>query len=488
MPTPPVLEERYCIPLEAGTVSIDALVGKIQSNATRFPVLKSGNARQVAAVLPSGLPETGISLHDAVDELLGSAGTYYRKNAHPGMFSYVASPGLPTDPLGHALTAALNQNGTGFQGAPGATTIERTLVRWLCRLAGLPESSDGLLVSGGSIANLSALATAVHHTLGPEAQERGIHDGPRPVILAADTAHFSSQRAAVLLGLGRAGVERILVDNHYRMDPGDLEKKVEEIQADPRRRLCCVVATAGTTAMGAIDPLGKIADICRRHGIWMHVDAAYGGAALLSAGLRSRLAGIGLADSITIDLHKWCYLSFDASALLYRRPEHARDLFRFEADYARYGQTGAPESHRFFDLSPEVSRRNRALPAYLAWRHYGLEKLGQNVQHNAECAQYLAAMAEAAPDLQLLAKPELSICCFRYLPPELQDQDHKVDRLNEQIVESLAREGHFLLSATEVDSRPVLRVCICSHTTRAHHMDALLADIRRIGAGLTTAS
>lgn len=484
-PVPPVLVEQYRIPLDAGSVSIDTLVGEILACAAQSPVLCTGNAQQTGAALLAELPKTGTPLQTAVDELMKSVGTYYRKNAHPGMFSYVASPGLPTDPLGHALTAALNQNVTGYLSAPGATTVERILIRWMCQLAGLPDGSDGLVVSGGSLANLSAIATAVHHALGPAAREGGIRGGPRPVVLAAGSAHFSIQRAAVMLGLGRAGIESVGMDGSYRMDADDLAKKLDEISGDPQRQACCVVATAGTTAMGAIDPLPEIAEICRQHAIWLHVDAAYGGAALLSAALRNRLQGIEQADSITIDLHKWCYLSFDASVLLYREPKFAHDLYEFEADYVRNRRGETPESHRFFDLSPEVSRRNRALPAYLAWRHYGLDLLGRNVQHNAECAQYLAAIIDQASDLQLVGEPELSICCFRYLPPSGQGHNDLVDTLNERIVEALSLGGDYLLSPTLIDGRPVLRVCICSHTTRAHHMDELVAEVRRIGSKLT---
>lgn len=486
-PMPPVLEEKYRIPLEAGAVSIDALVGTVLARATTPPVLQTDKVQKVGAALSAELPQTGISLQAAVDELMASAGTYYRKNAHPGMFSYVASPGLPTDPVGHALTAALNQNLTGYMGAPGATTVERTLIRWLCSLAGLPDGCDGLVVGGGSIANLSAIATAVHHKLGPVAREHGIQSGPRPVILAAESAHFSVQRAAVLLGLGRAGVELVSSDAGHRMDAKALARKLDEIAGDAGRQTCCVVATAGTTAMGVIDPLAEIAELCRKHDAWLHVDAAYGGAALLSETLRRRLCGIERADSITVDLHKWCYLAFDASVLLYRDPERARELYAFEADYARYGCCETPETHKFFDLSPEVSRRNRALPAYLAWRHYGLDVLGRNVLHNAECARYLATLINDSPDLQIVGEPEpeLSICCFRYLPPALQGHDDRVDSLNARIVETLALGGNFLLSPTLVDARPVLRVCICSHTTRSHHMDELISEIRRIGTELT---
>ena len=483
-PKPPALDEAYHILPGMPSASIDTLVGDILSRAQLPPVRCTADAEEVASALSAALPERGQPLRTVVDELLASAATYYRKNAHPGMFSYVASPGLPTDPIGHALTAALNQNVTGYQSAPGATAVERTVIGWLCALAGLPHGSDGLLVSGGSVANLSAIAAAVYRALGPEFCKLGIHGGMRPVILAAETAHFSIQRAAVMLGLGRVGVETVAVDDDHRLDVRALQAKLEALAGQPERKVCCVVASAGTTALGVVDPLADIAALCSRYRVWLHVDAAYGGAVLLSDALRGRLEGIGRADSITIDLHKWGYLAFDASALLYREPAFARELYAFEADYAEYGQDMRPETYRFFDMSPEVSRRNRALPVYLAWRHYGLEILGRNVEHNAECARYLAELVVAASDMELIGKPDLSICCFRYLPLGMQADTRAVDHLNARIVEMLNTGGNFLLSPTLIDGRPVLRVCICSHATRAGHMEELVSEVRRIGREL----
>lgn len=483
-PNRPVLDERCHMLSETAAASIDALVHDILSRATLSPVRSTADAVEVASALAADLPERGQPLHAVVDELMASAGAYYRKNAHPGMFSYVASPGLPTDPLGHALTAALNQNVTGYQSAPGATAVERTVIGWLCRLAGFPDGSDGLLVSGGSVANLSAIAAAVYRALGAGAREQGLHGGPRPVILAAETAHFSIRRAAILLGLGRVGVETVAVDGDHRLDVRALETTLDAIAGDSERTACCVVASAGTTALGVVDPLPDIAALCSRHRVWLHVDAAYGGAALLSDELRGRLEGIGRADSITIDLHKWGYLAFDASALLYREPASARQLYAFEAAYARYGQDMTPETYRFFDMSPEVSRRSRALPVYLAWRHYGLEVLGRNVEHNADCARYLAELVVVAADMELIGKPDLSICCFRYVPGDMRADTREVDDLNARLVEKLNMGGNFLLSPTLIDGRPVLRVCICSHATRARHMDELLSEVRRIGREL----
>lgn len=482
-PVPPELDATDQIDALSPAGSCDELLRGISRQALDSPVLHTAAAAEVGAALYSALPREGVALDAVLAELMRSAGRYYRKNSHPGMFSYVASPGLPTDPVAHALGAALNQNLTGYASAPGGIQVEQTVIGWLTELAGLPDTADGLVVSGGSMAILAALTTAIYSRLGQQVREHGLACGPRPVVLAADSVHFSVLRAAVMLGLGREGVRQVAQDTDRRMDPDALEHELQQLAGESGSQACCVVATAGTTALGVIDPLTEIADVCRRHGAWLHVDAAYGGAALLAPGLRTHLAGIELADSINIDLHKWCYLSFDGGVLLYRDGALARQVYAIEADYVLEERNTAPEARTCYDLSPEVSRRNRALPAYLAWRHYGIDCLGRNVQHNADCARYLAQLVERHPDFELVQMPQLSICCFRYAPAEVSGAG-KVDRLNSAIVGELSGRGRFLLSPTRVDGRPVLRVCVCTHTTRAQHMDALLDDIAGIGQEL----
>lgn len=482
----PVLPDQYHIKTGLPGVSIDAQVAAILSRSTESPVLETTPVAWLQERLASALPASGVPLETLVEELQQTAGVHYRKNAHPGCWAYISSPGLPTDPLAHAMTAALNQNVTGYHSAPAATVIEQTVINWMAELAGLPQGSAGLVMSGGSLANLAALATARDRALGPASVDKGLHNGPKPVLLAAGTAHFSITRAAQLLGIGRQGIETIAVDAAHCMRVDQLEERLETLSQDDRQRAFCVVATAGTTATGAIDPLPAIAELCRRYGVWLHVDAAYGGAALLSADLRERLRGIELADSITIDLHKWCYLSLDGSVLLYRDPQAAREVFQTQADYVRDDHAEVAAAYTFFDMSPEVSRRARALSAWLAFRHYGLETLGRNVLHNVECAVYLARLVEASPVLELVNEPQLSICCFRYAPADLREQQALLNELNDSIVSRLAEQGDFLLSPTQVQGMSVLRVCIRSYTTRASHVENLIIDVQSIGRGLVS--
>lgn len=477
----PVLPEQYNIRNDAGVISIDTQVAAILEKSVDTPILKTCSPDELRSQLSSKMPLKGVPLESILDELNSTIVEYHRRNAHPGCWAYITSSGLPTDPLGHAITAALNQNVTGFHSAPGATILEQVIINWLLQLAGMPESAGGLMQGGGSLANLSALAVARNNAPGLNVMEQGMHAGPRPVLLVAETVHFSVTRAAHLLGLGEKDVISIKVNEAQQMNTSMLEKSLEALSRDSNACVIAVVATAGTTACGAIDPLAEIAKICKRYGVWLHVDAAYGGAALLSDKLRDRLRGIEQANSITIDLHKWCYMSVDCSVLLYRDPFLARKTFSTQAEYVREIDEDTKDPDVFYDLSPEVSRRFRALAVWLAFRHYGIELLGHNVLHNVECAEYLAARAKAIAELELVMPPQLSICCFRYVPVNRNMTGNEIDVLNDNIVRQLAKNGDFLLSSTRLQNRSVLRVCIRSFKTRAVHIDKLIEEVCKLG-------
>ena len=471
-------DDVISFPLE---VDINTIVADIVRQWSASPVVHTEVADTIRDLMPQTMPGAGESLSNAVKELLSIAGTYLRRNAHPGFYGYVASPGLPTDPLAHAITAAFNQNVVGYSGAPGAASIERTVIEWLHGLTGFPAAADGVLLGGGSLANLAGLAAALYDTIGEDAVRTGLSGVPhrRPVILAPASVHFSIRRAAVLLGIGQDQVHCIDVDSSYRMSVDALRAALSDArQSDDLP--CCVVASAGTTTTGAVDPLDAVADVCEHFDVWLHVDAAYGGAGLLAPGLRPLFAGLERAHSVAMDLHKWFYLAFDGSVVLYRDPDAARRVFFIRSDYVQFERHGPAEEHMFFHLGPEVSRRARALAAYLAFRYYGAERLGRNIQFNADCAAYLASLVDAAPDLELVSPAVLSICCFRFAPTGCTDHS-TIDNLNRKIRDALEESGEYYLSRTDIDGRPVLRVCVISHTTRAEHMERLVDEVLRLG-------
>lgn len=468
------IEDRLNGPID---IDIDGIVESFVTQRERPPIVRRSTASDISEMLDTDYPSTGRDLGYLLRKLNDVTDRFPRRNSHPGYFGWVGTSGVATDPLAHAIVASLNQNTGGYLMSPVGTTIERSVIGWLKEIAGLPEQAGGVLLSGGSLANLTAIASALASKFGPDYRNKGLHafcDPSPPVVLCSQAAHFSIRRAAAVLGIGIQQVVVVDVDDQFCMRVDSL---IEAL--DRQRNVVCVVASAGTTNTGAIDPLDEISEQCRMNECWFHVDAAYGGAALMSDKLKSRFRGIEHANSVTLDLHKWFYQSLDCSMLLYRDAKFAHSLFFETSDYLRSSDNQTPEEFMFYHVSPELSRRLRALPVYLSMRHYGIQCLARNVLNNVRCAEYLADLIDQEGELELVVAPQLSILCFRFLKSGLTDD--QVDQINSKIRDQVEREGDYLMSPTEVNGRPVLRVCIVNHATRAKHVEGLMRSVLRIG-------
>lgn len=297
-----------------------------------------------------------------------------------------------------------------------------------------------------------------------------------------------------MLGIGVDNVIPIEGDDQFNMRIDLLKEALDQNPC-----VVCVVANAGSTTTGAIDPIDEIADLCAERNIWFHVDAAYGGSALMSPELKPLFKGIERADSVTMDLHKWFFMSYDCSAIVYKDPYVVKTLFDEQSDVVKQLSLDTfSKSHLFFHLGPELSRRARALPVYIAFQHYGMERLGRNVLYHVKCAKYLAECVEYDPNFELVSVPLLSICTFRMVPQglimnseesygeekkneEYLDETKLIDDLNQSIVDRIEKEGEFFISPTRVKGRPVLRLCIVNLYSRAKDIDDLLVTINRFG-------
>ncbi|HET8946044.1 MAG TPA: aminotransferase class V-fold PLP-dependent enzyme, partial [Candidatus Polarisedimenticolia bacterium] len=299
-------------------------------------------------------------------------------------------------------------------------------------------------------------------------------------IYTSTEAHHSIHKAAALLGIGRDNVRSVAVDDRQRMDVDDLVRQIAQDRAsgtDP----FCVVATAGSVVTGAVDPLADIAAIAREYGLWMHVDACYGGFAVLAPSGRPLLRALSLADSIALDPHKWLYLPVDAGCILYRRPEAARRAFRQEADYTRMFGSGRLEQTAFWDYGPELSRRFRALKIWLALKHHGAEAFSASIEEDLQLARLLAEKVRGTRGLELLSRGDLGIVCFRYVPPGPRLPEADLTRLNEAVLVSLQRRGRAFVSNALVRGRFALRACLVNYRTTGADLDMLLREVQ--GAG-----
>lgn len=427
---------------------------------------------------------------EPIDQLIADCRTIIensRHNGHPRFFGYVASPSTAPGAFADLLASALNVNVTSWRSGPAATEIERTVIRWLSTLIGYSNDdlpAHGLLTSGGSMANLTAMLIAHRSQAGPEVASTGLVNAGAPMtIYASDQIHMSIPKAADILGLGRNNVRLIECDNQFRINVVSLRQTITN-DLDKGLKPFCIVGSAGTVNTGAVDPLADLADVAEEFGLWFHIDGAYGALASLDETRRTLFRGLERADSISLDPHKWLYVPIDSGCLLFRDEATARAAFAFDgADYIKVHEENADEAFAFWNYGPELSRRFRALKIWLTLRYYGTRRIANAIREDNELAEYLGAQVEAAEDFELLAKPQLSICCFRYTPARLRESSANeyeldLDHLNTRIMNLIQRAGGAYLSSATLNGKFALRACITNFRTTRADIDKTLEIIR----------
>lgn len=443
------------------------------------------SSAELRARLAEPLPARGRDLAELLDVFREVIVPGTRHNAHPRFFGYVSAPGTPVASVADLLASALNANLPAWRSAPAPTELEHVTIGWITEALGLAPGSGGLFLSGGSMATFTALAAARERHCGPAVAAEGAGAYPGQLRIYTSTeAHHSVHKAAGLLGIGRGNVRAVDVDDRFRMDPDALVRAIEEDRAAGMEPFC-VVATAGTVVTGAVDPLPDIARIAHQYHLWLHVDACYGGFARLAPSVRHLFDGLAEADSVALDPHKWLYLPADCGCLIYKDPESVRGAFSLDADYTRIMEDEPAEAYAFWDYGPDLSRRFRALKVWLVLAHAGAEAIGTAIESNLDCARYLTELVSGGEEFELLAPPELSIFCFRYLPPGMRDrtltddEQREVDRLNERVMLAVQRGGSSYLSNATVNGRFALRGCVLNYRTTRADMEVLLADVRQ---------
>jgi aromatic-L-amino-acid/L-tryptophan decarboxylase len=391
--------------------------------------------------------------------------------ASPRFFGYVFGSGEPIAALGQFASAVLHQNATAWRSGPSASAIERTVVRWLASAIGC-NGFSGSLTLGGSSANLMGLCMA-REAKAP-ANHTGVQGG---VIYCSTEGHMSNTKAAALLGLGHGSVRLIPTDESFRMRTDVLRETIQR-DLDANLKPIAVVASAGSTATGSIDPISEIAAICREHNLWLHVDGAYG--ALAALAIPEAFDGINLTDSISLDPHKWLYQPTGCGCLLYRDPADARRAFSHSGDYARSLTTDPIEGFAFFEESIELSRPFRALSLWLSLRYFGLRAFQQSISDDLHLAQVLTHFIDAEPKLERLAPVALSAVCFRYTASSTDD----LDDLNRRILDRVIRRGRVYLSNATIHGRFALRACVVNHRTTQEDIHAIVTEVLAAAADL----
>jgi aromatic-L-amino-acid decarboxylase len=449
------------------------------------PAFRPVPGDRAAALRSAPAPQDPVPPDEILKQFADQIAPYPFGNGHPRFWGWVNSPPAVMGIFADALAAAMNPSCAG--GNHAAIYLEHQVIGWFREMLGFPAASAGLLVSGGSMATMTALAVARHVKSGVDVRVDGLRGAPSPfAFYMSSEAHSCARKAIELLGFGSASVRTIATDADYRMGLEALDEAIRHDLALGVRPIA-VIATGGSTNTGAIDDLAAIAGICRRHDVWMHVDAAYGGPAILSTEYAGALGAIGHADSVALDPHKWMFVPVEAGMVLVRDGEAMRAAFSLVPPYIRQsGSAGEVYGPSWFsEFGFQQTRGFRALKVWMTMQQFGLSGYKEAIDENIAIAAYLAARVREVPYLELTAPPGLSVVCFRFVGSRGPDgSEEHVAALNRALLERLQLGGEAFLTSTELRGRYTLRACIVNYRSRREDVDRMLSAVVAIGRDL----
>jgi aromatic-L-amino-acid decarboxylase len=447
-----------------------------------MPNVEPGTLRPLFPVSPPDAPEPMQLILDDYRRLFEPNVTHWQ---HPRFLAYFASSASGPGIIGEMLTSVLNSNPMLWRTSPVGTELEEVVIDWIRQALGLPLGFDGLITDTASTSTMLALAAA-RQAAGIDAAARGLpgrHEVPQMRIYCSAEAHSSIEKAAMTLGLGRAGVTKIPVNDAFELRIDALEEAIAADRAAGVKPIA-LVCTIGTTSTTSRDPVAEMAKIAAREGIWLHVDAAYAGVVAIIPELRDQFAGWELADSVVTNAHKWWFAPVDASILLTRRMSVLRNAFSLVPEYLRTLDRDGP-IRDYNEYTPTLGRRLRALKLWMHLRYFGLDGLRRRVRNQIAMAGRFADWVDADPDFERMAPVPFSTVCFRYLPAELEaGQDEpavgdQIDSLNVRLLDAVNRTGQVFISHTKVHGRITLRVAISNLRTEDADLKVVWDVVRR---------
>ena len=430
--------------------------------------------RTANALFAEPLPQDPSPAETVLNELETKLIPYCTNVGHPGYMGLITPSPNPVGIIADFICSALNQNVGAYSIGPSAVAMERRVVRWLTDLCGYGPKADGNLTSGGMMANFIGLKVGRDAVTGDRAQHDGIRE--RWAVYASEERHVSMDKAVDCIGLGRNALRPLPTDANFQVRLDALEEALAHDKENGIRPMC-IVGVFGTTNTGAVDDIRGLRRIADREGMWLHVDAAYGGGMLLSHEWPMRNRGLELADSITIDPHKWFYAPLDAGAVLVKDRDRLTASFGMKPSYLTDELDQANERYQYYVHGFEQSRRFRSLKVWMSFKRYGAHQIGRWVDNNVRQAKHLYALAEKDPEFELATSPPMSAICVRYKADGLDEAQSK--DLHAEVAQRVERSGRFWISTTELKGKTWFRINPVNFRTRQEHLEKLFQMLQR---------
>jgi aromatic-L-amino-acid/L-tryptophan decarboxylase len=466
---------------QAGYQLIDQIADFID-HIREVPVTTSPSSAKLSAIIGlDPLPEQGKTANEIISRASSLLFNHSLFNGHPRFFGYITSSAAPLGALADLLAAAVNPNVGAYILSPVATTIEKQVIKWLGEFIDVPACFDGILVSGGNMANFTAFFAAINVKI-PEGKKKGISGAANhPVIYCCRTTHTWIEKAASLSGLGLDSIHWIRSDSANRIDIVLLENAIREDKTINRQPVM-VIGTAGDVSTGAVDDLKAIAAICKRYDCWFHVDGAYGIPAAVVPEQRSLFDGMAEADSIALDPHKWLYAPLEAGCTLVKDPNHLLQTYSAHPVYYNFSNEAEPDARNFYEYGFQNSRGFRALKVWMLLQQAGRQGYIEMISRDIQLAKLLFELASQHAELEAVTQ-NLSITTIRYRPPGHPEPD--LNRLNEGLLNELQRNGEVFLSNAVIADKYCLRACIVNFRTSETDIEEIVEIVVRTGRRVT---
>ncbi len=461
---------------------VDLLASYLDAIETKrvFPEVEPATINQL---FKEDLPQNASSSDALLDELEKKLFPYCTNVGHPGYMGLITPSPNPVGIIGDFICSALNQNIGAYSIGPSAVAMERTVVRWLTDLCGYDGKAGGNLTSGGMMANFIGLKLGRDAITRDQAQHEGIRD--QWAVYASEERHVSVDKAVDCIGLGRNALRTLPTNSKFEVRLDALEEAIARDKSNAIRPLC-IVGIFGTTNTGAVDDIRELRRIADREGMWLHVDAAYGGGMLLSHRWNMRDRGIDLADSITIDPHKWFYAPLDAGAVLVKDQRRLTESFGIKPSYLTDEFDQANERYQYYVHGFEQSRRFRSLKVWMSFKRYGARQIGEWIDNNVRQAKHFYALVAKDEDFEAASVPPMSAICIRFRRGDFCESDSK--NLHAEVAQRIEQSGRFWISTTELKGKSWFRINPVNFRTRQVHMEELFALLRKECRALSVAN